>query len=518
MRSLFCRASNYWNFHGRLLPKLILAVWISTAFAQAEITLGSLFRDHAVLQRDLPLTIWGWSAPGRTITVSFAGKKAEAVAGADGKWSMKMGPFPASSQPQDLTAEGDGTVSIHDVLIGEVWLCSGQSNMVWQVAKAKEGAKECAAAKWPLIRHFLTTRTVSASPLEKVEGEWQLCTPENTRLFTAVGYFFARDLFQSLNVPVGIINSSWGGTPIESWMSARSFTTDPDFASVAEHWKQILANYPSEKTRYETALAEWTRQEAAAKASGTPFAKSKPRAPGGPGSSQEPSSLYNAMIHPFIPFTLRGILWYQGENNSGRSREYRKLFPALITSWREDFGNPELPFYWMQLANFKQSRDETGVTWAYLREAQSLALKLPQTAQVVTIDIGESESIHPLNKQEVGRRLALVAKSQLFGGGQEYSGPVYVKATVEKGAMRVEFSHADGGLVATAEPLGAFLVAGADKVFQPATAKIDGSTVVVQSDLVKEPVAVRYAWSNDPVARLANKSGLPASPFRSDSW
>lgn len=502
-------------FRKHALPVSLAALLLCAAALHADPTLAPLFRDHAVLQRDRAVAVWGWAGPGEKIQVAFGGQKLETVADPAGKWRTDLAAMPASAESRDLTVTGKTTLVVKDVLVGEVWLCSGQSNMVWQVGKVKDAGKEVAAANYPLIRQFLVARTVAEKPADTVAGAWIPCSPATVRDFTGAGYFFAREIFEFLKVPIGIINSSWGGTAIEAWMSQATLGGDPDFAPVAQRWKQALADYPALKAKFDADLTTWTRQEAAAREKGEKFARSKPREPGGPNSSQGPSGLYNGMINPLAPYTLGGILWYQGENNSTRAREYYKLFPTLISTWRERFAQPNLPFYWVQLANYKQSRDPTGITWAYLREAQGSALALPHTGQVVAIDIGDPDSIHPLNKQEVGRRLALIAKAKLFGQTNEFSGPVLEKSEREGAAIRLAFSHATGGLELRGEPV-AIEIAGADKKFVPAKVKVAGEALVVESPEVPAPKFVRYAWVNNPQACLFNRDGLPASPFQTE--
>lgn len=498
------------------LPAWTAAVlFFCVASLRADVTLAPLFRDHAVLQRDKAVKVWGWAEPGEKVQVAFGGQKVETVADAAGRWTTELAAMPASGESRDLTVTGKNTVVVKDVVVGEVWLCSGQSNMVWQVAKVMDAKKEMETSTYPLIRQFLVERTPMEKPADMVGGSWALSAPGAIRDFTAVGYFFAREMHQFLKVPVGIINSSWGGTPIESWLSQATLDGDPDFAPVAERWKQALTEYPALKAKYDADLAKWTEQEAAARAKGEEFKRSKPREPGGANSSQTPSALYNGMINPLAPYTLRGVLWYQGENNSGRSREYHKLFPTLITTWRARFEQPELPFFWVQLANFKQLKDETGLTWAYLREAQTSTLSLPHTGQAITIDIGNPDDIHPTNKQEVGRRLALIAKAKLFGQGVEFSGPVLEKAERAGTSIKLTFSHAAGGLDLRGEPL-AFQVAGADKKFIPAKARLEGEALVVEAPEVVAPKFVRYAWVNSPEACLFNRDGLPAPPFEAE--
>ena len=499
-----------------------LLLWTLTA--RADVVLAPLFRDGAVLQQSKPVPVWGRAVSGEKVTVAFGGQTVGATAGADGRWTVVLAPLAASAQGADLVVRGQNTVTVHDVVVGEVWLCSGQSNMEWPVERAQDAAMEIAAAHYPLIRQIQIQQTVADTPRETVGGEWQAASPATVGKFTAVGYFFARDLFQKLGVPIGIVHSSWGGTPVESWLSPAALASNPAFQVVGERWRENLAGYPANKAAYDTALAGWTKAEAAAQAQGTAahaaFLKRqpRPRAPRGPGDSWTPAGLFNGMINPLLPYALRGALWYQGESNSERPSEYRALFAALITGWRAHFGQGDFPFYWVSLANYKMPSDPTGVAFAFLREAQAQALALPNTGQALAIDIGNPDNIHPTNKQEVGRRLALIAKARIYHIPCDWSGPVFAGATPERGAMRVRFAHDEGGLVAHDRPVQSLEIAGADRKFHPAQGRIEGAMLVVSAREVPAPVAVRYAWKNAPEANLFNGAGLPTTPFRSDNW
>jgi len=508
------------TIHFRLLFSGLL-LW---AAARADVMLAPLFRDGAVLQQGQPVPVWGRAVAGEKIAVTFGGQTVGATTGADGRWTVVRAPLAASALGADLVARGQNIVAVHDVVVGEVWLCSGQSNMEWPVERAQEAAKEIAAAHYPLIRQIQIEQTVADTPRETVGGEWQAASPATVGKFTAVGYFFARDLFQKLGVPIGIVHSSWGGTPVESWLSPAALASNPAFAMVGERWRKNLAEYPANKSAYDRALADWTKAEATAQMQGTKAhaaflqRQPRPRAPRGPGDSWTPTGPFNGMISPLLPYALRGALWYQGESNSERPGEYYALFAALITSWRAHFGQGDFPFYWVSLANYKMPSDPTGTAFASLREAQAQALALPNTGQALAIDIGDPDTIHPTNKQEVGRRLALIAKARIYHIPCDWSGPVFAGATPEHGAMRVRFVHDEGGLLAHDRPVQSLEVAGADRKFHPAQGRIEGAALVVSAREVPAPVAVRYAWKNSPEANLFNGAGLPAAPFRSDNW
>jgi sialate O-acetylesterase len=485
----------------------------------ADITLAPLFRDGAVLQRDQPLIVWGRAAAAEKVEVKFRNQSASVITSADGRWRVALKAEKASTVPSELVASGANTVVVRDVLVGDVWLCSGQSNMAFLVKSAIDADREIAAADFPLIRQFKVPLVVAEKPADDVTGSWIACSPATVANFSAVAYFFARDLHQKLGVPIGIVNSSWGGTQIESWISEAALRSDAAGTAISDRWATRLEEHPKKVSEHAVALAKWQSDQAAAKAAGREFKRGAPAKPEGPGSRWLPGGLYNAMIAPLVPYGLRGALWYQGESNAARHAEYASLFTTMIKQWRADFAQP-LPFYFVQLANFENNAGTKGDTWAYLREAQTKALALPNTGMAVTIDIGEPKDIHPKNKQEVGRRLALVARQQLFGEAIESEGPTFVGAKRHGATLRISFSHAEGLRLAPGATDGrvSFEVAGEDRKFVPAKARIDGGSVVVSAEQIPAPVAVRYAWRNSPDARLFNGAGLPAAPFRSDTW
>lgn len=532
------------------LPLQLLALVVSVVLAadtRGDVTLAPLFTDHAVLQRDKPVPVWGRADPGEPVLVKFRDQSRQTTAGADGRWIVYLDALPASSEGAELAVTGKNILTLRDVVVGEVWLCAGQSNMeftvearagTWQArSRVANAPAEIAAASFPLIRHVRIAPTVAETPADTAPtGGWQPTTPQTVGGFTAVGYFFARDIFQKLGVPVGLVHSSSGGTPVESWLSPAALATRPDFAVVTTRWRQALADYPANQSAYEAALAAWTKAEATAKRDATAAgAKTKPksdgqkiyaawlqknpppRAPRGPGDSWTPAGLFNGMINPLLPYALRGALWYQGESNADRAAEYPALFAAMITAWRAHFGQGDFPFYWVNLANYKIPADPTAAAWAFLREAQTQTLALPNTGQALAIDLGSPTDIHPTNKQDVGRRLALLAKNRVYGVTGDDTGPTFADAGREGPALRVRFTHASG-LNSRDKPTQSLELAGADKVFHPATAKIERESLLVSSPAVKDPVAVRYAWRNAPAANLFNGAGLPAVPFRSDRW
>jgi len=482
----------------RHLATLIL--FASTALA--DIKLPALLSDHMVIQSGTPVRIWGWADPGETVTVAFAGQTSSATTGTDGKWQAFLKPVPAGTSGE-ITLQGKNKLAIADVLAGEVWVASGQSNMEWTFEKTNNAEQELAQANYPQLRFFLVPKAVTDTPKDNVEGQWVVCKPETIKPQSAVAYFFAREINQMRRVPVGVINSYWGGTPAQSWTSMPSLKDDLAVKFYLDNWATIVEKYPEAKAKYDEALAKWKVEKKG----------NQPAVPQGPGHQNTPAGLYNAMIAPLTPYTIRGAIWYQGESNASEAQayNYRRLFADMITDWRHNWGIGDFPFYFVQLANYK-----TNGWWPVLRESQTETLSLKNTAMAVTIDIGNPTNIHPTNKQDVGHRLALAARAQIFGEPIEYSGPMYKTMTVEGSKARVWFDHTGSGLSTRGgTPLKAFEIAGADGTWQPAQAIIDGTTVVVSSASVTAPTAVRYAWTDNPEdANLINKENLPASPFR----
>ncbi len=491
-----------------VLVSLLLAA--IAAPAGAEVKLPALVSDHMVLQQGIPARIWGRAAAGEAVTVEFRGQKLSAAADAGGKWAVFLKPMQPGA-PANLTVSGQNTIVVRDVLVGEVWVGSGQSNMGWTVARSNNAEQEIAEASFPAIRMFEVERKVADSPADDVVGQWRLCSPETAAGASAAGYYFSRDLHRRLSIPIGFIHSSWGGTPAQSWTSRGALESEPPLQFILDDWKTALDNYPSARERYDKQLEAWKPLAAAAKSEGKP-APTAPRPPAGPGHQNTPGGLYNAMIAPLTPYAIRGVIWYQGESNASprHALPYRRMFRLMIEEWRKAWKEPDFPFLFVQLANFKAND-----SWPVLRESQADALALRKTGMAVSIDIGESNDIHPRNKQEVGRRLALAARAIVYGEKVTYSGPMYRQLTAENERLRIWFDHVGGGLEArNGGSLTGFTIAGKDGNFVPAEARIDGPGVLVWNASVKEPAAVRYAWADDPAANLINKEGLPASPFR----
>ncbi|WP_223649249.1 sialate O-acetylesterase [Hymenobacter psoromatis] len=651
-----------------LLP-LAAPLALAAPAAQATVRLPALVGSHMVLQRDRPVPVWGWAAPGEAVSVTFRGQAYPASApDASGRWQATLPPTPAGG-PYELVVKGQNTLELTDVLVGDVWLASGQSNMQFKVKDSYPGGyqpvqdadQEIAAANWPRIRFFTVNQAAAYRPQAEAAGTgWQVCSPATVAGFSAVAYFFSRGLYQQYQVPVGVVVSNWGGTPAEAWVSAEGLRELPEFGARLAAFAAKTTSLSDDQHAYDTQRRErldnsrrydkgyllggqtwaapdfdarawptmplpgpwetqpglatydgvvWFRKEIdlSARLAGQPLTltlgkvedadstyfngvkvgsghdRDQPRSyvvPAGlvragrnvivvrvldrggsggiggepaqlalsgagqtlplagpwqyqvglppqdqpvppvPGGAQmAPATLYNAMIAPLQPFAFKGVIWYQGETNVERAAQYRTLFPALITDWRQHWGS-ELPFLFVQLANFQAALPQPAESdWAELREAQAGALRLPRTGMATAIDIGNPDDIHPHNKQEVGRRLVLAARHVAYGDNQlTYSGPTYASMTVVGAAVRLKFTHLGTGLDVKGPTLHGFAVAGADHQFHWATARIVGKEVEVQSPEVPRPVAVRYDWASNPDGNLANRAGLPAPPFRTDTW
>ena len=499
---------------------------VLVAPAAAELKLATIFTDHMVLQRDQAVNVWGNADAGAEITVTVAEKSATGRAGDDGKWRVSV-PALAAGGPHELavsTSTGD-QVKLADVLVGEVWVCSGQSNMAWTMTRVNNADEEIAAANYPQIRLVTVPRRPVPEPQESFEGSWVVCSPETVPEFSAVGYFFGRELYKELNVPIGLINTSYGGTPAEAWTSLPAMQAKASLAPLLKRWDDSVAGWDPDQAEadFKLAMEKWEAAAAKAKEDGKPEPR-RPRMAANPAvSAHRPSNLYNGMIQPLIPFGIRGAIWYQGESNASRAYQYRTVFATMIENWREQWGQGDFPFIFVQLANFRAVKDEPAESdWAELREAQLMTRRhLPNTGMAVIIDIGEANDIHPRNKQDVGKRLALWALANTYGQKDlVYSGPMLFSAEQRGDQMVLKFKSVGGGLVAKGNDgkLTGFSIAGPDKKFVWADAKIDGDTIVVSSPDVKDPQAVRYGWADNPICNLYNKEGLPASPFRTDNW
>jgi sialate O-acetylesterase len=524
----------------RLFGMMVFGLFIGLE-ALAAPRLPGFFTANMVLQRDRDVPVWGWADPGENIVVSFAGQTATATASESGTWQAKLAPMPASGEARSLsvssaTDPSAPPVELANVVVGDVWICSGQSNMEFAMGSVMQAKEELAAANYPLIRHMKVERITSDLPAADLRSNWIVCSPETAAGFTAVGYFFASKLHQELNVPIGLIGCNWGGTKIEPWTPPEGFRSIPELAAISAKVDATLPATPEGKAAYQKALGEmraWLPvAEAAVAKDATPPAL--PLLPSVGSSHQDPTRIYNAMVHPLIPFAIRGAIWYQGESNGDEGISYHHKKMALLNGWRALWKQGDFPFYYVQLANYGQPNDNPAGSDGYsrVREAQLKSLDIPKTGMAVIIDIGEAGDIHPRNKQDVGRRLALWALAKEYGQTNlVHSGPLFKGFTVEGNAVRISFNHIGSGLMVgkktglepvqemTDGKLARFAIAGADKHWQWAEARIEGNTVVVSCAAVPEPVAVRYAFSHNPQGcNLYNREGLPASPFRTDDW
>ena len=661
------------------LPRPILLAGLlitcaATSVARADVRLAALFSDHAVLQQGVPVPVWGWADAGEAVTVRIAGQEKSIAAGADGKWMVRLDPL-TSGEPLTMSVSGRNAISVRDVLVGEVWLASGQSNMQFEVRTARDGLQEAAGANDPMLRMFTVPRGGALEPQAEAKGAWQTATAGQPAGWSAVAYFYAKELRAALKVPVGVVHSSYGGTAAESWTSLDALGTDPGWKAAAEREIAATRRLPEDVKAFPTLLAKWLADHAAADSGNVGFGKgwagpdfddaawqsvpltvtpAKLGMTGGgvlwlrrsfalnaPPAGQEgrinvnffsgadatvylngvavpeltgapkgyttqrvftlpraqikvgqpnliairvhafapnggfvqttrrmempfvdpkslddqwkvaveatfppvsdadakalprspnadlvhmSSALFNQMIHPLIPYAIKGAIWYQGENNANptaaRSFDYRRLLAAMVRDWRGRWGEGDFPFYVVQLANYGQNQPQPGESnWAMLRESQAYVARHTTNAGLaVAIDLGQADNIHPTNKQDVGHRLAVVALKQTYGRDVVDEGPSYATMAVEGNAIRVKFDHVAGGLVAKGGPLKTFAIAGEDHRFVWADARIDGDGVIVSSASVAKPTAVRYAWADNPEGcNLYNDAGLPAVPFRTDA-
>jgi sialate O-acetylesterase len=497
---------------GLLAPLVIVA----TPCVDADVKLPSIFTEHMVLQQGQQNRVWGWADEGEEITVAICEQTQTAVADKDGKWMVKLEPLSAGG-PHKLTVKGKNCIEFTDVLVGEVWICSGQSNMAWTVTRANDPDLEIRTAKYPEIRLISVPRVGTQEPQDDFQGEWQLCSPETVGEFSAVGYFFGRQLYQTLDVPIGLINNAWGGSACEAWIRRDLLEADEQYKPLMDRWAETEKTFDYEKAmaNYKKRLEQWQQ-------SGKEPAK-RPRPPRNPlTGNHRPANIYNGVLKPTIGYGIRGAIWYQGESNASRAYQYRNLFPLMIRSWRDEWGQGDFPFYWVQLADFRDEQAEPAESdWAELREAQTMTMsKLANTGEAVIVDLGEGRDIHPRNKQDVAKRLARWALACDYGLEIAYRSPIYKSMENQEGKIVVTFDSVGGGLYTfdVREPIG-FAVAGEDKKFVWAKARLIGKDKVeVWSDEVKEPVAVRYAWADNPVCNLQSREGLPVTPFRTDDW
>jgi sialate O-acetylesterase len=647
--------------------RLTLLILVFAIVGRAEVRVPSIIGDNMVLQQGVKVRIWGKANAGEKVTVMFEKKSVNTVADAQGRWQVWLGPLKAGG-PSELIITGQNVVTLKNVLVGEVWICSGQSNMEWALVNTVNGNEAVAQAKYPEIRLFTVDHNTSTSQLDDVQGRWVVTTPENAASFSAVGYFFGREIYQQLKTPIGLINTSWGGTPAEAWTALEALRSSVDLKPILDRYESSLNALPQTKAAYERALVEWEQKnlyvdgdnkgealgyanpatsiadwsrmdlpkqfetaglqidgvvwfrkviDVPASWAGkdlvlnltaiddfdvtyfngtkigstgreTPNSYIVPRKYSVPGSlvragrnviavrvfdrageggfgrggemslllsandqislrgdwdykvelalepkhpdwgtrpepvgaanQNSPGVLYNAMLAPLMPFAIRGAIWYQGESNAGRSYQYRTLFPTMIRNWRSAWGY-DFPFYFVQLPNWRARQDAPSESdWAELREAQSMTLREPGTGMAIAIDVGDGDDLHPRNKLDIGRRLATLALTNVYRRSIVPSGPLFDRFAIEGNKVRISFKYGQGLKTSDGGPVKGFAIAGADKRFVWADARIEGDTVVVSSPTILKPAAVRYAWADNPLVNLYNKAGLPASPFRTDDW
>ena len=507
------------NLHSAIISRSVAAALLClTGLSASALSLPRVFSDNMVLQRDIPVKVWGWAEPGQSVDVSFAGQQKTASAGPDGKWSVTLTPLSANAEPANLSITAGGqTVSITNVLVGEVWICSGQSNMEWTLGGTHNAKETIAAANLPQIRQFKVQLTTHSRPQRDLKGEWAVCSPATAANFTAVGFHFGRQLHQKLNVPIGLINTSWGGTRIEPWTDPAGFALSPklqEISALIANADQVLRQNQAARLDQYDAWIKQSREALAKQAELPAFPGAMPEHP--LSRSDRPTAIYNAMVAPLVGYGIRGALWYQGESNNGEGMLYFEKMKALIGSWRQLWGQGDFPFLYVQLAPYRYNNP---LALPGIWEAQRAALAIPNTGMAVITDVGNVGDIHPRNKEEVGRRLSLWALARTYGvSGLEYSGPDYQTLKVEDGKAIVAFDHAAGIKSLDGKPLTWFTIAGEDKKFVEAKAEIVGDTVVVRSDAVSNPVAVRFGWHETAEPNLGNGAGLPASPFRTDRW
>jgi sialate O-acetylesterase len=498
------------SFTGWLRASTLLVVALLAAKAQADVKLPVIFTDNMVLQQGLSVPVWGWADEGETVTVQFRDQRLTAKP-VNGKWTVKLKSLKAGG-PDELVIHGKNRIQLKNVLVGEVWVCSGQSNMEFPLSRSFESQKDIAQSANSNLRLFKVQKAKADEPLSDLRQPWnvgkfawQESSSQSSADFSAVGYYFGQALQKARGVPIGLIESDWGGSPAEVWMSQETLEGNAGYK--ADIWEK----YPVALKTYEDALAKHKAAKATSPA---------PRAP------WKPAELYNGMIHPILGYGIAGVIWYQGESNAGRAWQYRTLFPDLIKNWRKDWGQGDFAFLFVQLAPFDGSKKPLeeimktpgDSTWGELREAQTMTLKLSKTGMAVITDVGEKDDIHPTKKQPVGERLALAARGEIYKEKIVFSGPMYKSLKIKGNQAIVSFDYVGGGLEAKGGKLTGFAICGEDKKWVWADAETDGKVVTVSSPQVAKPVAVRYGWSNFPIVNLFNKDGLPASPFRTDEF
>lgn len=493
--------------------------------AQAELNLPAIIGDNMVLQQKQVNPLWGWDTPGTEVTVQFAGQTKTARADKDGKWTVKLDPLPANSKPAVISIQGSSKRDLQNVLVGEVWICSGQSNMQWSVNSSWDADLEIATAKHPLIRLISVPQVGTQEPQQNFKGEWKECSPQTVGSFSAVGFFYGRVLHQILDVPVGLINNAWGGSAAEAWVRRDVLEKDARFKGLIEGWvaRENQLSTEEAKLAHEKAMAEWKAKADAAKVAGQPFTQRAPQSPQQILSGNaRPGNIYNGVLLPTIGYGVKGAIWYQGESNASRAHEYSYLFPLMIQHWRSEWKQGNFPFYWVQLADFKAEKPEPGDSdWAELRESQTKTQNAIQNGgQAVIIDLGESNDIHPKNKRDVAERLARIALARDYGVDIRWRSPEFKSAEFQ-GSKAIVTLDTFGSSLRTVDvsEVKGFAICGEDRNWVWADAKITGKDQLeVSAKGVAKAVAVRYAWADNPVCNLFSIEGLPVTPFRSDDF
>ncbi|MCC9604192.1 sialate O-acetylesterase [Stieleria sp. JC731] len=492
-------------------------IFLATIAGQcsAEIRTSAVFGDSMVLQRNKPIHVWGWADAGASVEVKLADANATAKADSDGRFDVELPKMSAGGPFKLAINAGDDSVTFEDVLIGEVWVCSGQSNMGWSVQQSNDSDLESLSANYPNIRLISVPQVGVQEPQDSFDGKWQACTPESVRQFSGVGYFFGRQLHQTLGVPVGLIDNAWGGSSAEAWVKRDLLEADDTYDALMARWEQTEAtyNHEAETKKYKEKLAAWQKDKKG----------NRPNPPRNPLTGQHrPANLYNGVLHPIIGYTIEGVVWYQGESNAGRAYQYRELFPLMIQHWRDEWKQDDFSFYWVQLADYMAEKEQpSSSAWAELREAQTMTMdKLANTGEAVIIELGEASDIHPKNKQDVGKRLARWALAKNYGYDIPYRSPTFESMTIDGKKATLKFDHVGGGLdTFDVRDVIGFTIAGEDQKFVHANAKIVGKdTVEVSSDQIEQPVSVRYAWADNPICNVQSQEGLPVTPFRTDDW
>jgi sialate O-acetylesterase len=507
---------NAWTNRGGTFAHLFFAclAFLSTVALRAEVSLPAIFADHMVIQRDMPVHLWGTASAGDPVTVTFRGETEQAAADSLGRWSLYLRPG-AAGGPFELSVQGGNAITLKDVLVGDVWIASGQSNMEFPMAEGMNRGvnnekEEIAAANYPRIRLLDIEPRSFDSPQQDVaiRHPWSQCSPATAATFSAVGYFFARDVQQHVDVPLGVIDVSWGGTPAEAWTGLDALSADASLMPVFAHRASLMDQLATDQLQQKREQSDYDSAKAAGKSPKPPRWHNDPAA-------WKPAGIYNGMVAPITPFPIKGVIWYQGESNAYQDATdvYARLFQTLIQDWRDQWAEGDFPFLFAQIANWN-----SGGLWPDIREAQRRALILKNTAMAVTIDIGDPIDVHPKDKQDVGLRLALAARALAYGEHIEYSGPLVRQVTANGTVLRIAFDHAESGLTSRNGDLRGFAVAGIDRKFVPAEARIEGDAVFVSAPSVTNPVYVRYGWAANPDCNLYNPTGLPASPFQAMTY